>query len=100
MAGANGAMRMSIEIVNGYVCRNCAEAAKAKQGKDPHAEPGDTEADAQKHKIGGYAQQAATILDGALKDLLTANPVTAAQNVAAPSSASNATPPVTIDRVA
>ncbi len=91
---------MSIEIVNGYVCRNCEEAAKAKQGKDPHAKPGDTAADAQKDKIGGYADQPATVLDGALKGLLSANAVTAASSSAGAQTTANATTPPSVDRIA
>ncbi|MBS0245846.1 MAG: hypothetical protein JSR61_04435 [Proteobacteria bacterium] len=91
---------MSVEIVNGYVCRNCEEAAKAKQGKDPHAKPGDSEKDAQKDKLGGYADQPATVLDGALKGLLSANPVTATQSSAGAQVTASATTPPAVDRLA
>lgn len=67
-----------IELVNGYVCHNCAEAALAKQGKDPDAKPGDPPNGADKvKKISAFADQPATVLDGALKGLLTANPAAA-----------------------
>ena len=68
-----------ISLVNGYVCHDCSDVALAKQGKDPNAKPGEPQ-DAS-HKTGGisaFADQPATILDGALKGLLSANPVAAA----------------------
>ena len=68
-----------ISLVNGYVCHDCSDVALAKQGKDPNAKPGEPQDGA--HKTGGisaFANQPATILDGALKGLLSANPVTAA----------------------
>ncbi|HEX2116401.1 MAG TPA: hypothetical protein VHM01_18505 [Alphaproteobacteria bacterium] len=30
---------MSIEIVNGYVCRNCTDVERAKKGEDPVETP-------------------------------------------------------------
>lgn len=68
-----------ISLVNGYVCHDCSDVALAKQGKDPNAKPGEPQ-DASR-KAGGisaFANQPATILDGALKGLLSANPITAA----------------------
>lgn len=68
-----------ISLVNGYVCHDCSDVALAKQGKDPNAKPGEPQDGA--HKTGGisaFANQPATILDGALQGLLSANPVTAA----------------------
>jgi hypothetical protein len=68
-----------ITIVNGYVCNNCSEAADARKGKDPHAKPGELPYSSDKNdKFSAFADQPATIFDGALKSLLTANPVTAA----------------------
>jgi hypothetical protein len=55
-----------VSVVNGYVCFSSCDVAQAKQNKDPNAPPGATD----KHKppFGGPA----TILDGALKDLVHA----------------------------
>lgn len=40
---------MAMEIVNGYPCRDCTDAEKAKKGIDPsagpNAQPGETKAD-------------------------------------------------------
>ncbi len=74
---------MSITIVNGYVCTSGCDEAKAKQGKDPNAPPGTPPGDDSKDKASGFASQPATVLGGILKDLATANAVTAA-NAAAP----------------
>jgi hypothetical protein len=30
---------MAVEMVNGYACANCTEAAKAARGIDPHQSP-------------------------------------------------------------
>jgi hypothetical protein len=32
---------MSLTIVNGYACRDCADIAKAKRGENPHPGPAD-----------------------------------------------------------
>jgi hypothetical protein len=37
-----------ISVVNGYVCTNCADAAKAKRGEDPHPSPAKEAQDAAK----------------------------------------------------
>ena len=58
-----------ISVVNGYVCTSSCEAASAKQGKDPSAPPG---ASGKPDKNSPFAGQPATVLDGALKDLVTA----------------------------
>jgi hypothetical protein len=80
-----------ISVVNGYVCYGSCDAAKAKQGKDPNTPPG-APADASKTgKTSGFSGQPATILDGVLKDSLTANAVTANAGVAASSAASPST---------
>lgn len=68
---------MSITIVNGYVCTSCCDEAKAKQGKDPNAPPGTPPGADSKDKASGNANQPATVLGGILKDLATANAVTA-----------------------
>ena len=81
-----------ISLVNGYVCHDCSDVALAKQGKDPNAKPGEPQDGA--HKTGGisaFADEPATILDGALKGLLSANPVMAA--AAADPLQSSARPP-------
>ena len=35
---------MSMEIVNGYVCFDCTDVARAKKGEDPAAKPNSPEA--------------------------------------------------------
>jgi hypothetical protein len=30
---------MSLEIVNGYVCKDCTDIARAKKGEDPSSKP-------------------------------------------------------------
>ena len=80
-----------ISVVNGYVCNSSCDVAKAKQGKDPNTPPG-APADASKtDKTSGFAGQPATILDGALKDLMTTNAVTASSGAANASAASSST---------
>ena len=66
-----------ISVVNGYVCTSSCEAASAKQGKDPSAPPGSPPGVSGTDKISAFASQPATILDGALKNLVTADAVTA-----------------------
>ena len=67
-----------ISVVNGYVCNSACEAEKAKQGKDPSAPPGSAPgATAKSDKTSGFDQQPVTVLDGALKDVMSANAVTA-----------------------
>ncbi len=66
-----------IEIVNGYACASCAEAADAIRGKNPHAKPDEPPQSLdKKDKISAFAGQPAVVFDGALKALLSANPVT------------------------
>ncbi len=78
-----------ISVVNGYVCNSSCDVAKAKQGKDPNTPPG-APADASKtNKTSGFAGQPATILDGALKDSVITNAVTASTGVAASNAASS-----------
>jgi hypothetical protein len=72
-----------ILIVNGFVCTSSCEAAKARQGKDPHTPPGAPPYSTPKDdKTSAFAGQPATVVD-AFKDLLSANPVTAATAPAA-----------------
>ncbi len=73
---------MSIAIVNGYVCTSCCDEAKAKQGKDPNAPPGTPPGADSKNNVSGRANQPATMLGGILKNLATANGVTAASAAA------------------
>jgi hypothetical protein len=35
---------MSMEIVNGYVCKDCSDVARAKKGEDPATKPNSPEA--------------------------------------------------------
>jgi hypothetical protein len=58
-----------ISIVNGYVCTTSCEAASARAGKDPNAPPGSPPGT---HKKSPFDNQPATILDGALKNALSA----------------------------
>jgi hypothetical protein len=60
-----------ISIVNGYVCTSSCEAASARAGKDPNAPPGTPPGQSGKpDKNSPFAGQPATVLDGALKDLV------------------------------
>jgi hypothetical protein len=72
---------MSISIVNGYVCFNSCDVKRAETGKNPHDNPGQLDNDprANDHKpVGSPGDQPAVTFGGALKDLVTANAVTAA----------------------
>ena len=71
-----------ISVVNGYICTSSCDAEKAKQGKDPNAPPGTPPGVDSKDKAAGLASQPATVLGGILKDLATANAVTAASAAA------------------
>ena len=48
---------MAMEIVNGYPCRDCTDAEKAKKGIDPSAgpdaQPGETKADVKSRESDG-----------------------------------------------
>jgi hypothetical protein len=48
---------MDMEIVNGYPCRDCTDAEKAKKGIDPsagpNAQPGETKADVKSRESAG-----------------------------------------------
>ena len=73
-----------ISVVNGYVCTSGCEAASARQGKDPHAPPGTPPGQSGKtDKASAFAGQPATVLDGALKDLVAADVVTPANDAQA-----------------
>jgi hypothetical protein len=77
-----------ISIVNGYVCTSSCEAASARQGKDPGAPPA-TPPGLSSNKKSAFTE-AATILDGSLKDLPGPNAVTAPTGF----------PPTRLDRIA
>ncbi len=66
-----------VKIVNGYLCFSSCEEATARQGKDPHAPAGASQFDKKngKDKAGAFDGQPATVLDGALKDALSANAI-------------------------
>jgi len=83
---------MAVSVVNGYVCFSSCDVAQAKQGKDPNAPPG---AGHDKPKSSGLANQPATILDGALKNLVQAVNGASASSAAGSSYRSN-----TVDRLA
>jgi hypothetical protein len=48
---------MAMEIVNGYPCRDCTDAEKAKKGIDPsagpNAQPGETKAEVKSRESAG-----------------------------------------------
>jgi hypothetical protein len=69
-----------ITVVNGYVCITSCDAASARAGKDPNAPPGTPPG--QSGKTSGIDRQPATVLGGALKNLMSAVSPT---NGAAPS---------------
>jgi hypothetical protein len=82
-----------ISIVNGYVC--------TRKGKDPHAKPGELPYSSDKDdKNSAFADQPATIVDGALKGLLTANPVTAMTGSDAPRQSESGTSQLKVDFLA
>jgi hypothetical protein len=80
-----------ISVVNGYICTSSCDVANAKQGKDPNTPPGAPAGVSKTSKTSGFAGQPATILDGALKDSVTTNVVTASSGVVASSAASPST---------
>jgi len=68
-----------VAIVNGYVCFSTCDAKSAQQGKDPNAPPGSppgTKAQKPGDPTSSFDGQPATVLGGALQDLVTANAVT------------------------
>jgi hypothetical protein len=88
-----------VAIVNGYVCFTTCDAKSAQQNKDPNAPPG-AAAETKAHKPGDPLStldgQPATVLGGALQDLLDAKAVTAS----ASSQSVNAPPGRGVDRLA
>ena len=61
-----------VSVVNGFVCSSSCDAAKAKQGKDPHPSDATLSGDSKPAEKSAFDRQPATILDGALKELATA----------------------------
>ena len=61
-----------VSVVNGFVCFSSCDAAKAKQGKDPHPSDSTLSGDPNAAKKLAFDGQPAVILDGALKQLATA----------------------------
>lgn len=66
---------MAMEIVNGYPCRDCTDAEKAKKGIDPsagpNAQPGETKADVKSRESDGLLERLSTdarLPDGRKKD--------------------------------
>ena len=85
-----------VAIVNGYVCFTTCDAKSAQQGKDPNAPPGTPAGvSAKDAKPGSFDTQPATVLGGALKDLLDASAVQPSD----PSQAANATPKPSVNRL-
>jgi len=74
-----------ISVVNGYVCTSSCEVASAKQGKDPSAPPGSPPGVSGKvRKTSAFAGQAATVFDGSLKNIASANSDTTLNNAQQP----------------
>jgi hypothetical protein len=72
-----------VAVVKGFLCLTSSDAENARQGKDPNAKPGEVESADKKDKTSPFDDQPATLLDGALKDLLDATsvvPVDTSQN--------------------
>jgi hypothetical protein len=55
-----------ISVVNGYVCTNCADAAKARRGEDPHPSPAKEALDAAKADRAAGPDKASRIGDPAV----------------------------------
>lgn len=55
---------MSIQMVNGFACANCAEASLAKRGVDPHEDPNNVASSL--GGIGNAAAEAAPVRDSVL----------------------------------
>lgn len=70
---------MRIEVVNGYVCRNCSDVDLAKRGVDP-AHPKDGPNGAYKADAAGKADRGPAVrLDGAVAEAAAASPTTQVQ---------------------
>ena len=69
-----------LSVVNGYLCYSSCDVKRAAQGKNPHVPDGTPASDTgrKNDKTSAFYDQAATILDGLLKDTSTANAVSAA----------------------
>jgi hypothetical protein len=74
---------MAMEIVNGYPCRDCTDAEKAKKGIDPSAgpngQPGETKADVKARESDGSS--AGRLAGGRNKDERGINRPLAAGNI-------------------
>ena len=74
---------MAMEIVNGYPCRDCTDAEKAKKGIDPsagpNAQPGETKADVKSRESDGLLERLSA--DGRNKDERGINRPLAAGNI-------------------
>jgi hypothetical protein len=69
---------MRLEVVNGYVCRNCSDVDLAKRGVDP-AHPKDGPNGAYKAETTPADRGPAVRLDGALAEAAAASPSTRIQ---------------------
>jgi hypothetical protein len=75
-----------ISVVNGYVCTNCADAAKARRGEDPHPDPAKEALDGAKADKAAGPDKAlrigdpAVVLGGALSSVKEAHETAAAAN--------------------
>jgi len=91
-----------VAIVNGYVCFTSCDAKSAQQGKDPNAPPGappGTKAHRPGDPPAGVDGQPATVLGGALQDLVNGQSVTPSAS-AASSQGAKAPPQRSVDRLA
>ena len=71
---------MSISIVNGYLCFDSCEAAKAESGKDPRTQPGQLEngSAADRKSDGARGVTSATTIASSLSALLATDAVATA----------------------
>ncbi len=77
MNDAQEERRVSISVINGYLCTTCTEAAKARSGQNPHA-PSPT--NPTPSATSNPAQTPAVVFGGALTGQNAVAPVGAAQS--------------------
>jgi hypothetical protein len=68
--------RMSISVVNGYVCTSCDDVAKAKKGENPHPPPGsDDGQDGKNGPVGASSFDGPAVTFGGVLGALFANAI-------------------------
>jgi hypothetical protein len=88
-----------ILLVNGFICTNSTEVFEALLGEQPPAKPGELPYSSRKDdKISAYAGQPATVLSGALKDVVSPEAVTLATASDASMQAGAGAPQPSIDQ--